>query len=290
MDMRSKQWGFYAALAGMGLFVGGHNLRADTVDLPAYQNAGIFGTTSDASNSLADPGMYVGTDSQGNPKRGLIEFNIAGNVPAGATITGVQLDLTVGSTAGSSGSGITPLSNSVTIGLFDVPQAWGQTTNIMGATSFSGNGHGAAAANGDATWNDAFYSSTSPTAWTTAGGDWTAGSTDLANASGTGAVTLMTWSSSLMVADVQNWLNTPSDNNGWLLKNSNETTTKDYLAFWSAQGATAYNNANPNSPVAAPELVVTYTPVPEPSTVLLLACAAPMLLARRSRRAKEQVA
>jgi len=161
----------------------------------------------------------------------------------------------------------------------------------MGATSFSGNGHGAAAVTGDATWNDSFYSTTSPTPsptpWTMAGGDWTSSSTDLANASGTGAVTLMTWSSAAMVTDVQNWLNTPNGNNGWLLKNSNESSTKDYLAFWSAQGAAAYNNANPNSPVAAPELIVTYTPVPEPTAVLLLACAAPLLLARRSRRAKE---
>jgi hypothetical protein len=35
-----------------------------------------------------------------SPRRGLIRFDIAGNIPAGATITGVQLTLFLGQVAG----------------------------------------------------------------------------------------------------------------------------------------------------------------------------------------------
>jgi len=285
MDMRSKLGGFCVVLAGVGLIASSHDLRAATVTLPAVQDATLFGGADASSNtSLADPGIFVGTDGAKNPKRGLIEFNISGNIPAGATITSVQLQLTVGQAAGSGGNGGT-LPSAVTISLFDEAQAWGQPTNVANSTTFSGMGHGKPAATGDATWNDSFYSSTSPTAWTTVGGDWTSSLTDIADASSNGSPAAVTWSSAAMVSDVQNWLNNPSTNFGWLLKNSDEVDATDYLAFWSAQGAAASNNS-----ALAPALSITYTPVPEPSAVFLLAVSLPMLLARRSRSVKEWIA
>jgi hypothetical protein len=286
MDMRLKRRNICAALAGIALISASQELRATIVDLPAVQDATLLGGGDATSNaSLADPGIFVGTDGASNPKRGLVEFNIAANVPAGATITNVQLDLTAGQTAGSGGNTIVPLTNPVTISLFDEAQSWGQPTNVAGSTNFGGTGHGGAPQTGDVTWNDRFFSATTPTAWTTAGGDWTSNSTDIADASGTGSPALITWSSTAMVSDVQNWLDNSSANNGWLLKNSNESASRTFIAFWSAQGAAADNNSS-----IAPELIVTYTPVPEPTAVLLLAGALPMLLKRRRRRnGKEQI-
>lgn len=279
MNMRSKQRGFCVVMAGMGLIAGSHDLRAATVTLPAVQDATLFGGADASSNtSLADPGIFVGTDSATNPKRGLIEFNIAQYVPAGATITSVTLQLTVGQAAGTSGNGGT-LSSATTISLFNESQAWGQPTNVANSTTFMGMGHGKPAATGDATWNDSFFSSTSPTAWTTAGGDWSSSLTDIADASSTGSPTAVTWSSASypgMVTAVQNWLNNPSTNFGWLLKNSNEGVATDYLAFWSAQGAAADSNSS-----LAPALSITYTPVPEPTGLMLMAIALPILAARR---------
>ena len=91
------------------------------------------------------------------------------------------------------------------------------------------------------------------------------------------------WSTSNMIADVQNWLDTPSSNNGWLLKNTDETSATDFRAFWSAQGAAAYLAANPTNPlvVSAPELIVSYTPVPEPKSLLVLAVTGLYTLTRR---------
>jgi len=240
--------------AGVGLLaVGAVSARASVVDIPAVQDATLLGG-SDAStnNSLADPGIFVGTDGQGNPKRGLIEFNVASVLPANAMITGVTLELTVGQVAGSgggvSGGGTGPES----MGLYDETQPWGQPTNFAGANSFGGHGHGAAPNSGDATWNYAFYGST---AWNVPGGNWTLTSTDLADAQVLGTDNYVaSWSSAAMVADVQNWLANPAANYGWLIKNSDETDSTDFRAFWSWQGA-----ANINDPSVAPELVVTYT-------------------------------
>jgi hypothetical protein len=267
--------------------LGVSSVQANQVNIPAAQDASLFGGTYASSNvSLADPGMFVGTDGAINPKRGLIEFNIASaGIPSGATITAVQLQLTVGQVAGSGGGGGSGSGSNQTISLYDETQTWGQPTNVIGATSFTGDGGGKPAQNGDATWNDAFYNSnaSSAVAWTTApGGNWTSTSADIADASVPESLTNATWSSSGMVADVQNWLNNPTDNFGWLIKNQNETSATDFLAFWSAQGA-----ANVNSNYA-PVLSVTYS-VPEPVAVSLIGVIAPMYLCRRQRRSPECV-
>ncbi|HUB24860.1 MAG TPA: DNRLRE domain-containing protein, partial [Tepidisphaeraceae bacterium] len=252
------------------------------VNLPAVQDCTLLGGSDATTNqSLADPGIFVGTDGQDNPKRGLIEFNIAGTIPADATITSATLTLTVGQVAGSGGGGGGGSNaGAETISLFNESQAWGQPTNVAGASSFGGTGHGAAPDTGDATWNYAFYNSNSAdaTPWTTAGGDWSSSLTDIADTAVTGTDTSFTWSSANMVSDIQDWLDDPSTNFGWIIKNANETTATDFRAFWSAQGAAAANQ-----PSYAPNLAVTYV-VPEPGSLLLLTLAGPVFLRRRRRR------
>ena len=44
-------------------------------------------------------GIFSGTNGNGSPRRGLLAFDIAANVPAGATITGAQLSMYLGNTA-----------------------------------------------------------------------------------------------------------------------------------------------------------------------------------------------
>src|SRR5580693_1861011 len=119
-------------------------VRGSQVEIGVEQDATLLGgTDAVTNNSLADPGIYAGTDGDGNPKRGLIEFDIAGEVPAGATITGVQLQMTVGQVAGSGGGGPGGTNGPETISLYDESQAWGQPSNFAGASSFDGTGHGA---------------------------------------------------------------------------------------------------------------------------------------------------
>jgi len=64
-----------------------------------------------------------------------------------------------------------------------------------------------------------------------------------------------------MMADVKDWLNNPSDNNGWLLKSDEEGVPRSALGFWSKDGAAATGNL-----ALAPTLEVYYSPIPEPQT------------------------
>ncbi len=111
------------------------------------------------------------------------------------------------------------------------------------------------------------------------------------------SASIFTWDSadagsSGMLSDVQNWLDNPTTNDGWLLRamsgiESNGTVIPDleappvppgqsFLGFWTRDGAMANNNL-----AIAPMLTVTYTPEPAIGTLALLA--APFVLPRRRR-------
>src|SRR3984893_12620474 len=142
--------------AGFVLFAAGPSAWADViVNIPALQDATLFGG-SVADNSSSGPGMFVGSDGQGRPKRGLIEFDIPAYVPSNSTITSAVLTLYLGQVAGS-GGGSSGDPTPRTIRLFDVTTAWAGSTN--GTTGFPGpgfrgTGQGFPANIGDATWND----------------------------------------------------------------------------------------------------------------------------------------
>ena len=138
-----------------------------------------------------------------------MEFDVAGNVPAGATINSVTLtgwvSLTYPGTPGT-----------LNVQLHKTLADWGEGTS---------NGTGRMpgipwdrATTGDATWLQTFYNSnTALNKWATPGGDF---SPTVSGVTGFGADgTSATWSSTAqMVADVQGWLNDPTTNFGWVLK------------------------------------------------------------------------
>jgi hypothetical protein len=76
-------------------------VRADVmVDIPALQDATLFGASLSNNNSSSGPGMFVGSDGMGNSKRGVIQFDISAFVPSNATITSASLSLVLGRVAG----------------------------------------------------------------------------------------------------------------------------------------------------------------------------------------------
>ena len=134
MELQSALKLSVAAALGCIAMTLAHPASADVVAIPASQDATLFVVFSTGSNnSSSGPGMFVGSDGQSRPKRGLIEFNIPAFVPAGATITSASLSLVLGQVAGSDA---TPR----TIGLFDVTTNWAGGTN--GTTGFPGPGFG----------------------------------------------------------------------------------------------------------------------------------------------------
>jgi hypothetical protein len=230
-------------------------VEAATVTIGALKDASIFENNVNNSNG-AGPGMFAGTNGMDSPRRGLIEFDIAGNIPSGATITDVQLILHLGQVAGTD-------STPRTIGLFSLMADWGEGTTGAGM-AIGGTGQGFPANPGDATWNARLFPGT---LWATPGGD------HAASASATSVVTSVinnayTWGSTPgLITDVQTWLNTPATNFGWELINLDETTAQDFRAFFTREATDA---------TLRPELVVSYNPAvttggtPEPGSLVLL--------------------
>jgi hypothetical protein len=200
-----------------------------TVVIPcAADNTLYFDPAGGLSNGKG-AGFFVGINGIGQRLRGLLRFDVAAAVPAGATIVSATL------TIDSQQSNYAPVLG-VTVHLAD--QAWGEGNSSAPA----GGGFGGAATAGDATWLHTFYPGN---LWTTPGGDFgpvrfTIPSPQLGIAtSPPGPET---------VADVQSWLDNPTQNFGWVLK-SDETLV----------GATARRYATREATVGTkPTLTVRY--------------------------------
>jgi len=181
-------------------------------------------------------------------RRGLIEFDVASLIPAGSIITGVTLTM----------KDIMGLNGDPVVSLHRLLADWGE------GASFQNGGQGDLAKEGDATWLYTFFNASNPTAssaWSTPGGDFSStvsGSTIVSDDLGGGQ--LFTWSSSnnsQLIADVQSWLNSPTTNFGWILIGDE------------SRGQSAKRFAGGES-TPQPSLVITYTAVPEVSTLVML--------------------
>lgn len=261
--------------------------RADMVTLMAshdatiFENAYLTGGNGATQSNGAGPGMFAGSNSNQSPRRGLVSFDVAGAVPVGATINSVQLQLRVGQVAGSGGSGSGGDPVTRTFELYRMGLDWGEGTTGSTATTIGGTGQGFPTNPGDATWTQNKYGQSS---WTTPGALGNANATPSASLAISGNTTevnvtnqTFTWGSTAqMVADVQSWLDTPSGNFGWLLKNVDEidnpaTPTvnegfQTFRAFYTRE-AEAKGLAN----AIGPRLLLDYTvaPVPVPAAVWL---------------------
>lgn len=185
--------------------------RADSIVLEPVRDNTMFtdgvDEPADLSNG-AGPHIFVGRTLFNGLRRGLVAFDIAGNVPAGALIE--EVELTMHMSLGTM--------TSSDFMLHRVASDWGEGTSYSGSGSTgsgSGGGGGAPAEPGDATWLHAFYDTQT---WGTLGGDFAA----LPSAStlvGT-VVGDYSWASTpALVSDVQLWLDSPAQNHGWLIKN-----------------------------------------------------------------------
>jgi hypothetical protein len=187
----------------------------------------------DLSNALGFH-FFAGTTATGELRRGVVAFDIAGNIPAGARITSASLSLNMSRTA---------FDTDRIVELHRLFANWGEGTSQASGEE----GTGAPATPNDATWRHRFFDTIF---WANQGGDFAG----LVSASqSVGAVGMYTWSSSPMIGDVQSWLNNPATNFGWLvLGDESENAT--------AKRFDTRESANP------PVLTIEYTPgVPRPT-------------------------
>ena len=146
--------------------------------------------------------------------RGILKFDLS-SIPSGSTITSVTLSLYLYSTRG----------YDRTFGIHKVTKNWTES---------------------GVTWNK--YDGTNN--WTTSGGDYEATASATVTA---GAVwnIWVDWSSSTLVSDVQGFVNNPSTNFGWIIKDQTEgSSNQDWVRFYSKE----YTGTT-----LRPKLEVTYT-------------------------------
>jgi hypothetical protein len=186
----------------------------------------LFESATGALSNGAGPNLFTGLSggiAPPNIKRGLIWFDIAGNVPPGSTITSVTLKLHLLQTK--------DLSSRV-VELRRLLQDWGEGTSNSGLTG----GGGAPATTGDATWLHTFFNTDF---WVNPGGDF---STTVSASQSVGTLPGdFTWGSTTqMVVDVQSWLDNPNNNFGWLLL-TNETVIQTARRFGSRENTIVAN-------------------------------------------------
>ncbi|MEM0961097.1 MAG: DNRLRE domain-containing protein [Bacteroidota bacterium] len=199
------------------------------VTLTPTRDNTLYEDANGALSNGAGPNFFSGVTSSGNIRRGLLAFDIAGTVPAGAQIQSVTLRLRMTK----SNAGPTDVS------LHRVTADWGEAESV----ATGGGGGGGAAMTGDATWIHTFSDAST---WTTPGGDFDASASASANVNGLG---VYTWSSDGMTADVQAWLDNPSANFGWIVV-GDESRNRSTKRFASREALTGGD---------APSLIISYT-------------------------------
>ena len=170
----------------------------EDVVLDPIRDATLIEHPDGARANGSGPAFFVGRTGQSRDsrRRAVIAFDVAEALPERAIVTRVRLWLHLAP------SNEAPID----IGLHRVLSSWGE-----GASSASGGG-GAPSGPGDVTWIHAFYPDL---LWQTPGGDFAA------SPSATTAISEPGWyvwgSSPGMLADVQDWLEQPASEHGWIL-------------------------------------------------------------------------
>ncbi len=206
---------------------------ADTVVIGPLKDTTVYAEDSTLSNGSGEY-FFAGDNGSGSPRRGLIAFDIAAFVPAGATVDSVELTLSMSHTSVGSGAR--------SIALHRLLADWGE-----GLSDAEGNeGGGAPATSGDATWTFRFFNTDD---WAVEGGEFVPAESATRVVE---AIGVYVWRSTGMRDDVQGWLDSPSSNFGWILVGE-ETGPQTAKRFDSRQRAT---------PASRPTLTVYYRPAP----------------------------
>jgi hypothetical protein len=176
-----------------------HRVVAASATFAPGKDTTIYGSgTAELSNG-AGAFLFSGFSGQNRVLRSLVAFNLADQIPAGATINSVTLTLAINTPLGA---------HTNTVRLHRVLADWGEGNSIAPM----GGGGGAPATTGDATWNARIFNTAN---WSTPGGDFSptvSASQLVSGSSGTA-----TFTSAGLIADVQAWVNDPATNFGWIL-------------------------------------------------------------------------
>lgn len=172
---------------------------AGQVQLEPVRDAAIYAESATAANGSGSY-LFAGNNSGGSTRRALLAFDIAAAVPAGATITSVQLTLTVSQ----ANAGVAAHA------LHRLTAAWSEGPSDPAGAE----GSGTTATTGDATWTERGLGTLSP--WTNPGGDFAAAASSTTSIDGVGLWSFP--STPALVADAQSMLDAPATNFGWIVR------------------------------------------------------------------------
>src|SRR5881409_191969 len=199
----------------------------------------------DLSNALGNH-FFAGTTVFGEIRRGVLAFDIAGNIPPGSTIIAASLSMNMSRTIDGTAR---------TIELHKLLADWGEGTSHAPGEE----GDGAPATTNDATWRHRFFDTIF---WAMQGGDFSA---TVSASQSVGPVGQYTWSSAQMVADVQSWLDNPSSTFGWLVL-GDESTNATSKRFDTRESASPPVLTIEYTQRAMPTPRPRPTPAPRPAT------------------------
>lgn len=158
----------------------------------------LYESTDGSISNGAGIHVFAGATGSGAKRRAVMVFDLASRIPPGSRITAVTLTMRVSQT----------LAGPVPVRLHRLLGDWGEGTSDAGA---SRDGVGTSSTVGDATWIHAFFADRR---WQTAGGDFVAAPDATASVGGD----IATWSSSPeLVARIQEWVDQPAGNFGWIV-------------------------------------------------------------------------
>jgi hypothetical protein len=224
------------------------SLNAETLTLQPTADTTLIQIAPESNLGGADF-FNAGTAGNGNHNRALFLFEVSGAIPAGSIINSVSLSLDIVRQ---------PVDDwqPALFGLHRINVSWGEGEKIPEEGS---PGLGAPASPDEATWTHRFFTGVQ---WSAPGGQ--AGVDFAATASSTAFVfglgdPVEFEATSELASDVQDWVNNPQQNYGWMLMCESEEVRKSARSFASSESGTG-----------GPFLTIDYTVVPEPGPLVLL--------------------
>jgi len=216
------------------------------IESPIYANSLIVKPSADTTifeafpdNNLgASDNMVAGANASLARARAVFRFDLSGVIPSNAIVQSVSLTVTVVLTPPDGGEAST----------FDLRRVlvdWGEGTGT--------NNSGVTARAGEANWSYRFYPSNS---WSLPGGTLSNDFSELVSASlylpGLGAYTVA--STSNLVSDVQDWVNEPARNFGWVFMSEAENVAFSIRRIGTRENVT-------NAPLLRVDFLIPEVPV-----------------------------
>ncbi len=169
-----------------------------TTVLPCGRDNTLYESSTGAFSNALGESVFVGVTAQGRLRRALLWFDVAAALPAGARVIAAELRMEIV---------FSPALSATQLFLHRPLLPWGESSSYATA---GGGGQGAPTTPGDATWTHAI----DPVLpWTTAGGDFAIPPSAILELPVAGTVRGF-----VDAGEVQQWLDQPSTNLGWLLK------------------------------------------------------------------------